>query len=85
MSEDEDDTMEEERENGVAEDEISDEKYEAYYEEVRASILAMKALEEEAREEAQLKRGTEHKRPCIDPCSLSISPHDSFTLRFDGK
>ena len=65
------------------EEDISDEKYEEYYEEVRATILAMKELEDEAREEAQLRRGTEHKRRCVEPCPV-VSPDDRLTLSFGG-
>lgn len=75
-----DDAMEGEEE----EEDMSDEKYEEYYEEVRATILAMKELEDEAKEEAQLKRGTEHKRRCVEPCPV-ISPDDTLTLNFGEK
>ena len=78
-----DGVMEGVEEEGEEED-MSDEKYEEYYEEVRATILAMKELEDEAKEEALLKRGTEHKRRCVESCPV-VSPDDNLTLSFGGK
>ena len=87
VSEDEDSVESHEHEEEEEED-ITNEKYEEYYEQVRASILAMKAIEDEAKEAAELTRGTEHKRLCVDPnagTGTGVSPNDVLTIRFCEK
>ena len=65
------------------EEDLTDEKYEEYYEQVRASILAMKAIEDEAKEAAELMRGTEHKRLCVSTGACAdVNPDSSLTLHF---
>ena len=91
VSEDESSVEGHEREEEEEEEEdITDEKYEEYYEQVRASILAMKAIEDEAKEAAELTRGTERKRLCVDPnagtgAGACVSPNDVLTIRFCEK